>query len=52
MSKRKGMSHDEKRQAMLDILHDTKDTFQLKVAHCCSCQAPSAGVASLRVPLR
>lgn len=30
-SKKKGLSLDEKREKMLEIFHDTKDVFVLKV---------------------
>ena len=33
MSRRKGLSHDEKREKMMEIFYDKMDFFQLKVIH-------------------
>lgn len=35
-SKKRGLSLEEKRDKVLEIFHDTKDVFQLKVQDCCS----------------
>jgi len=32
-SKKRGLSLEEKRKCVLEIFHDTKDVFQLKVAY-------------------
>lgn len=31
MSRRKGLSHEEKRQKMMELFYERKDFFQLKV---------------------
>lgn len=33
MSKKRGLSADEKKTRMLEIFHNSKDFFQLKVDH-------------------
>ena len=41
-AKRKGMSLEEKRQTLLDIFHESKDVFILKVRNVCECGCHTA----------